>query len=116
MPDLRTWGPMTVLMVAVALIVVLAGAITVVTGSYDDDFARWVDDLKTLALAIAGLGGARAILEGSKRVAAAKVHPDAAGNSVETSPLAARVLDSLPGRIDEAPDTERRDIHEAPGA
>lgn len=67
--NLDRWGPMTVLLVAVALIVVLVGAISVLTGGYDDDVRRWIDDLVELGYAIAGLAAARAVKLGADRVA-----------------------------------------------
>lgn len=53
MINLKSWGPMTVLVMAVALIVVVVGAILVVTDNYDDDFTQWVNDL----ILLAGAGG-----------------------------------------------------------
>lgn len=53
MPDLKTWGPLTVLLVTGVTIVLLVGGATVVTGNYDGDFRQWVDDLKYI---LGGLG------------------------------------------------------------
>lgn len=61
MQSLKTWGPMTVLVVAVALIVVLVGAFLVVTGNYNEQFRKWVDDLVVLAIASGLLGVGRGI-------------------------------------------------------
>jgi hypothetical protein len=44
---LRTWGPLTVLAVAVVLLVVVGGLVNVIVGH--ETFERFLDDLKLLA-------------------------------------------------------------------
>jgi intracellular septation protein A len=58
-----SWGPATVLVVVVAIIVVLVGGITVVLGTYDDDFVQWARTLVDLAIAAGLLGIGRGILK-----------------------------------------------------
>lgn len=56
--------PMTFLLGVIAMIVVLVGGITVILGTYDDDFAQWVNDLIVLAGAVGLLGAGRAVKKG----------------------------------------------------
>jgi hypothetical protein len=76
MAQFDKWGPMTVLMVFVAVVIVVAGAILVVTDSYTDDFTRWVNDLVYLAGAIGLLGIGRGIQGAGKAQAKAKLIAD----------------------------------------
>ena len=66
MNKLEKWGPMTVLIFVIAIIVVLVGAILVVTGDYDGEYRQWVDDLTYLAGAAGLLGIGRGILKGKE--------------------------------------------------
>lgn len=61
MIDLKSWGPMTVLVVVVAIIIVVVGGIAVLTGAYDKEFSRWVNDLILLAGAAGLLGVGRGL-------------------------------------------------------
>lgn len=56
-----TWGPATVLLVLVAVIVVAVGGVVTITHPETLSFSDYLDDLKQLGFAIAGLGGARAL-------------------------------------------------------
>lgn len=103
--DLRSWGPMTVLMVIAAAIILGAGAIAVVTGNYDGDFAQWLDDLTKFALALGALGVGRGLLEGGKKIAAVQANPDAGGLHPEHD-----------AAVNVRPEDEVRDLHDAPGA
>jgi hypothetical protein len=57
----KDWGPMTVMMLVIVTIVVVVGAILVVTGRYDKEFTSWVNDLIYLAGAVGLLGIGRGI-------------------------------------------------------
>lgn len=70
--DVNTWGPMTVLMVGIALILVAVGGVVVIIDSDTLSFQEYIDVLWKLALAVAGLGAARAGLKGAERIAQAK--------------------------------------------
>ena len=89
-PDLSSWGPMTVLLVAVAIIVVVVGGICVLNGTYDSDFRQWANDLVVLAGGAGVLGVGRAILQGKKEEATAIAAADVLRDppeSPETEPL-----------------------------
>lgn len=69
-PDkLNDWGPMTVLMIVAAVIAMGIGGAVVVVNPDTLTFEQYLDNLKTFALAIAGLAGARGILGAGKHVA-----------------------------------------------
>lgn len=76
MNALKDWGPMTVLMVAIALIVVLVGGVSVLMGDYDNDFVQWVEDLTKLAIGAGLLGVGRGVLKGKQAEAASDIHRD----------------------------------------
>jgi hypothetical protein len=61
MVNFNTWGPATVLMVLIAVIVVGVGGAVTIVHPETLTFKQYLDDLKQVALAVAGLGGARAI-------------------------------------------------------
>jgi hypothetical protein len=100
-PDLSSWGPMTVLVIVVAVIVVVIGGISVLAGSYDTDFRQWANDLVVLAGAAGVLGVGRGILQGKKEEAASRAAADVLRDPVE-APV---------GTID--PDVEERDLHDS---
>lgn len=58
--DLTKWGPATVLVVAVCLIAVAAGAVVTIVNPGELPFSDYLDALWKFALAAAGLGAARA--------------------------------------------------------
>lgn len=62
--NLSTWGPMTVLLVIVVAIVLGIGGVVVVVHPETLTFRQYLDDLKTFALAVAALGGAKALKNG----------------------------------------------------
>lgn len=62
MLNFNTWGPATVLIVLVSVIVVGVGGAVVILQPETLTFRQYLDDLQKLAFAIAGLGGARAIM------------------------------------------------------
>lgn len=70
---LDEWGPMTVLMIVVVAVVLGVGGAVVITAPDTLSFEQYLDQLKTFALAIAGLAGARGIVAASHTVAEGKV-------------------------------------------
>lgn len=58
--NLNTWGPATVLLVLVSVIAVGVGGVVVITNPDTLSFGQYLDDLWKVALALAGLAGARA--------------------------------------------------------
>jgi hypothetical protein len=70
---LNDWGPMTVLMIVVAVIAMGIGGAVVVVNPDTLTFQQYLDDLKTFALAVAGLAGARGILGAGRSVAESNV-------------------------------------------
>lgn len=72
--DLTSWGPVTVLLVAIAAIVALAGAAVCVIHPDTLTFQQFLDILWKFAIALAGLGIGRGIHLGGK--AAAGLAPD----------------------------------------
>lgn len=70
---LDEWGPVTVLIVLVAVIAVVAGGVVVVVHPETLAFDEYLDDLKSLAVALAGLGVGRGILGAGQHVATARV-------------------------------------------
>lgn len=56
MPDLKSWGPATVIVVALVTIVAAAGAVVVITNPQTLDFQHYVDVLVGAAVATGLLG------------------------------------------------------------
>lgn len=70
---LDEWGPVTVLMILVAVIAVVAGGVVVVVHPESLSFDAYLDDLKAFAVALAGLGVGRGILGAGQHVATGRV-------------------------------------------
>ena len=66
---LGEWGPMTVLMILVVTVAMGVGGAVVIVNPETLAFSEYLDNLKTFALAIAGLAGARGILGAGKHIA-----------------------------------------------
>lgn len=77
MDKLNEWGPMTVLMVIAAVIVLGIGGVVVILNPDTYGFGAYLDDLKTFALALAGLGVGRGILAAGKSIGEARVQASA---------------------------------------
>lgn len=80
--DLTTWGPATVLIVVIAVIAVAVGGVVVILQPDTLNFQTYLEDLQRFAIAIAGLGLARAVHLGAQSVAVGKAVSD---NTVGTS-------------------------------
>lgn len=76
--DFRSWGPATVLLVVLAMIVVAVGGVIAIVNPDTLSFAQYLNDLKTFALAVAGLGLARGVHLGLKANAPTLLEPIAA--------------------------------------
>lgn len=72
----NSWGPATVLLVVVAVIVVAVGGAVTILHPETLSFKAYLDDLKQLALAIAGLGGARAVFAHAQPTLSVPPEPD----------------------------------------
>ncbi|MGI9099638.1 MAG: hypothetical protein ACR2H2_14305 [Solirubrobacteraceae bacterium] len=70
---LDEWGPMTVLMIVAAVIVLGVGGGVVLLNPDTYTFRAYLDDVKGFALAIAGLGLGRGVLGAGKSLGEAKV-------------------------------------------
>lgn len=87
--DLSTWGPATVLIVAIAVIAVAVGGVVTVVNPDTLSFQTYLEDLQRFAVAIAGLGLARAVHLGAQSVAIGSAVSDntAVGDLVESGPI-----------------------------
>lgn len=101
---LDDWGPMTVLMIVTAVIAMGVGGAVVIVNPDTLTFEQYLDNLKTFALAVAGLAGARGVLGAGKRVAEA---------NVQAAALAAPAHPAPPGLVhDEVPADDYPDADE----
>lgn len=91
---LHEWGPMTVLMIIAAIIAMGVGGAVVLLNPETLTFRQYLDDLKTFALAIAGLAGARGVLGAGKTLADAKVQGAALASP--THPLPPDIVHANP--------------------
>lgn len=69
----NTWGPTTVLIVAVVLIAVVAGGVVCIVQSQTLSFPQYLDDLKAFAIATAGLSVGRGLYLGGVPLTSASV-------------------------------------------
>lgn len=81
--NLSSWGPATVLVVGIALIVVAAGAVVCIVNPDALSFSEYTERLAWLGASAGGLAIGRGVLEGKKAEAAADIHRD----PVETAPV-----------------------------
>lgn len=84
---LNEWGPVTVLMILVAVVAMGIGGAVVVLHPETLSFGEYLDNLKTFALALAGLGLGRGILGAGQHIATASVQ--AASLATPSEPPAA---------------------------
>lgn len=84
--DLNTWGPATVLVVVIAVIAVLIGGIVVILQPDTLNFQTYLEDLQRFAVAIAGLGLARAVHLGAQSVATGTAVGDNTTNNELVAP------------------------------
>lgn len=104
---LDEWGPMTVLMITVAVIAMGVGGAVVIVNPDTLTFQQYLDDLKTFAIAAAGLAGARGILGAGKHIADANVQSAAIATSSAQPDLE---LDDEDLAFDELDDDELEDV------
>ncbi len=97
MNKLNEWGPMTVLMILLVVIVAGVGGAVVIINPDALSFEDYLEQIKTLALAVAGLGVGRGILAGAKHNAEAKVQATALSSTTEPPRVDTEVLDDLDG-------------------
>jgi hypothetical protein len=67
--DLSKWGPLTVLIVGLALITAVGGLVVVIVAPDTLNFHQYLGDLKTLIVALAALAGAHGVLGAGQKVA-----------------------------------------------
>lgn len=72
-PNLTKWGPITVFLLAIALLVVLVGGIVVITHPETLTFNQYLDQLTKALIALAGLAVGRGIHLGATSLADAHV-------------------------------------------
>jgi hypothetical protein len=69
--DLRSWGPVTALVVIAAVIVLLVGGIVCVVNPDTLTFQQYLDDLKTFLIGLGLTGLARGVHLGAQHLATA---------------------------------------------
>lgn len=69
--DLTKWGPLTVIIVALSLLAFIGGLVVVIVAPETLNFGDYLSKMEGFILALAGLAGGHALLEGAKHVGSA---------------------------------------------
>lgn len=112
MSKLNEWGPMTVLMILLVVIVAGVGGAVVIVNPEALSFEDYLEQIKTLALAVAGLGVGRGILAAGKHNADAKVQATALSSTAEPPLVDTDALDDLEDEDALIDDLETEDLPE----